>query len=714
MTKENASLRPQPLPKRPALNFYALGALVLALGLGGATLVQSYDARQEQRELVQWQNKLNLIADSREADIEKWLESYGKEFDAIATNPSVQLYLTALLTPDEAAPDTALAEDGEKPQAVFLRNMLITTAQRLGFLEGAPAELKEVHANVAKPSGTGLAIIGTDGKMLVATAGLGVLPDAIATVVAATPKGEARLLDIAPTADGSKQIGFLTPIYSIQAEAKPENQIATLIGVRKVGDDFYKLLHQPGLGEPTLEALLLRKDGENVSVLTPAFDKNRAGSATLALTTPELDAAEAVREPGTFAQKRDAAFRRTLMTSRAIKGAPWVLMLHIDRDSAMADSDTWIEQTRAIMGLALLATLFCLIAVWYYGTSRRNWLLSAEKTRLAKSLAAKEKLLRVVADHQQEPILLVDSSDIVRFANEPAARGFRLRPDEASGKGLVALMGPARGSEYSEANQKALKTNEALIRTWRETKDGIARVLQTAHIPLKALPIDSLPEATPGLLVIDQDVTALVTERENRIALSTQLVNTLVSLVDKRDRNAAHHSLGVALLAREIAQGMGLDARMAETAETAGKLMNIGKIVVPPELLTKTTPLEPDEKAFIRESLQRSADLIQNIPFDGPVVETLRQAQECYDGSGPMKIKGETILVSARVIAVANAFIGMTSPRAYRATMEASEAIGLLLQDKDTRYDQRVVVALAHFIENKRGKEVLAALAVEP
>src|SRR3546814_11267877 len=83
---------------------------------------------------------------------------------------------------------------------------------------------------------------------------------------------------------------------------------------------------------------------------------------------------------------------------------------------------------------------------------------------------------------------------------------------------------------------------------------------------------------------------------------------------------------------------------------------------------------------MIRNSVFASADLIRNIEFDGPVEETLRQLQEQYDGSGgPKGLKGDEILLTARVVAVANAFVGMVSARSWRAGMDFDKAVDVLL-----------------------------------
>ena len=115
----------------------------------------------------------------------------------------------------------------------------------------------------------------------------------------------------------------------------------------------------------------------------------------------------------------------------------------------------------------------------------------------------------------------------------------------------------------------------------------------------------------------------------------------------------------------------------------------------------------------IRDSLQKSVSLLHDIEFDGPVVETLKQAGERFDGTGPLRLKGEEILITARIIAVANSFIGMISPRSWRAAIGIEQATTLMLQNIDTHFDRRVVVALINFIENKQGREMLSELAMK-
>ncbi|HZW72504.1 MAG TPA: HD domain-containing phosphohydrolase [Caldimonas sp.] len=236
-------------------------------------------------------------------------------------------------------------------------------------------------------------------------------------------------------------------------------------------------------------------------------------------------------------------------------------------------------------------------------------------------------------------------------------------------------------------------------------------MLQSSHIPLPPMHLAQGPDLPRSVLVVEHDVTDLARERERRERTLKQLVAALTAAVDRRDCFASDQSTRVAALARTIALEMGLSPELAETAETAGNLMNFGKLLVPPELLTKAGQLSEEERALIRASIQTTADIIAGIEFDGPVVETLREMQERVDGNGPRGLKGEAIPVTARVVAVANAFVAMASPRAYRSGGDVDGAVDALLRETGSAFDRRVVAALITYLDSRGGRAEWAAMA---
>jgi HD-GYP domain-containing protein (c-di-GMP phosphodiesterase class II) len=98
-----------------------------------------------------------------------------------------------------------------------------------------------------------------------------------------------------------------------------------------------------------------------------------------------------------------------------------------------------------------------------------------------------------------------------------------------------------------------------------------------------------------------------------------------------------------------------------------------------------------------------SAQLLGNIDFEGPVVDTIRNSSENYDGSGAGGLSGESILLTARIVAVANAFVELCSPRAGNTRLSLEEATARLLADSGSLYDRRAVSALLNHVENHGG-----------
>lgn len=200
-------------------------------------------------------------------------------------------------------------------------------------------------------------------------------------------------------------------------------------------------------------------------------------------------------------------------------------------------------------------------------------------------------------------------------------------------------------------------------------------------------------------------------EREQRMRTLDQLVDMIVSFIDRRDPHAAERSTRVCRLAGSVARALRCDKLTTDTTETAARLMHIGHVDVPAEWLTRNAPLSDKERAAIKSSYTTAADLLSNIAFEGPVVETLRQASEHVDGSGPRNLKGDRILLSARIVAACDALVGMLTARAYRQPMSMVQALQVLQNAAGQKFDADVVTALVNYVENQGGRDLLKKAA---
>jgi PAS domain S-box-containing protein len=325
---------------------------------------------------------------------------------------------------------------------------------------------------------------------------------------------------------------------------------------------------------------------------------------------------------------------------------------------------------------------------------------------MAQKYQEQSDLLQLVTDSQPTSIFILDKDDKYRFANRQAAKDAGIAAGEMLGKPIANVLGPAAARRLTRLNHQAMEENRTVTEYGPVESGGKQKMIQSEHIPLKGT-----AGGVSGVLTVEDDITDFVNERERRARNLNQLVKTLVDVVDKRDPFAAQHSARVAQVARAVAKEMNLSEVEIETAEIAGNLLNLGKILIPESVLAKTEGLTEEERGMIRNSIMTSAELIKGIEFDGPVVETLQQAQASFDGSGNPPLKGDDIVITARVIAVANAFIGMVSDRAFRQALSIDQAIEALMKGVGKGFDRRVVAALINYLDNHGGREALAGTA---
>jgi HD-GYP domain-containing protein (c-di-GMP phosphodiesterase class II) len=128
-------------------------------------------------------------------------------------------------------------------------------------------------------------------------------------------------------------------------------------------------------------------------------------------------------------------------------------------------------------------------------------------------------------------------------------------------------------------------------------------------------------------------------------------------------------------------------------------------VLVPREILVKTAALTPDELKQVRDSILTSADILALIGFSQPVVPTLRQVLECFDGTGvPEGRKGNAILITARIVMVANVFVAMVSARAHRPGLNVRQALDTMMKEGDRKYDRNVITALDAAVGRRAGE----------
>jgi PAS domain S-box-containing protein len=186
-----------------------------------------------------------------------------------------------------------------------------------------------------------------------------------------------------------------------------------------------------------------------------------------------------------------------------------------------------------------------------------------------------------------------------------------------------------------------------------------------------------------------------------RKALSTT-IQVMVSTVEARDPYTAGHQIRAADLARTIATEMGLSPEKIEGIRMAGSIHDIGKISIPAEILSKPTKLSEIEFSLIKEHSRKGSEMLKNVESPWPLAEIVHQHHERMDGSGyPRNLKGEEILMEARILTVADVVEAMASHRPYRPGLGIKVALDEIEKNRGIFYDTAVAGACLRLFREK-------------
>jgi len=192
------------------------------------------------------------------------------------------------------------------------------------------------------------------------------------------------------------------------------------------------------------------------------------------------------------------------------------------------------------------------------------------------------------------------------------------------------------------------------------------------------------------------------------------IIQVLSAATEKRDPYTAGHQKRVADLARAIGQEMGLAKERVEGLRLTGIIHDIGKISIPAEILSKPGSLTENEYKLIQEHPKIGHDILGGIKLSWPAGKTILQHHERMNGSGyPAGLKGDDILLEARILAVSDVVEAMASHRPYRSALGIEAALEEIDKNKGVLYDSDVAAACLKLFREKGfifGVEVIHGL----
>ncbi|MCH8919187.1 MAG: HD-GYP domain-containing protein [Chloroflexi bacterium] len=183
-----------------------------------------------------------------------------------------------------------------------------------------------------------------------------------------------------------------------------------------------------------------------------------------------------------------------------------------------------------------------------------------------------------------------------------------------------------------------------------------------------------------------------------------ETATALAAAIEAKDPVTGCHGQRVAELAVGLARAVGVRDGELDGIYVGAVLHDIGKIAIPTEILMRPHPLNEEEWALIKRHPLDGARIISSVQFPWDVKPIIVQHHERFNGTGyPAGLRGEEIVLFARIFAVVDAFEAMTADRPYRRAMPEEKALDEITGNAGTQFDPDIA---STFVELRRSEAV--------
>ncbi|KAF0158584.1 MAG: response regulator receiver [Syntrophaceae bacterium] len=325
-----------------------------------------------------------------------------------------------------------------------------------------------------------------------------------------------------------------------------------------------------------------------------------------------------------------------------------------------------------------------------------------ERKKTEKDLQNSEELFRNLFQHHAAVKLIIDpyTGNIID-ANEAAVNYYGW-PREQITQMKIKDINTSREEEVKEAMEKVRVNNKIRFEFRHRRADGSVRDVEVFSSSIKAQGKDVLHSIVHDITERKQAETKLQQTLDSLRKAVNATIRVMVSVVESRDPYTAGHQIRSADLARAIATEMELPQDTIEGLRMAGSIHDIGKLSIPAEILSKPTKLLKIEFSLIKEHARTGYEMLKDVESPWPLAEIVYQHHERMDGSGyPRNLKGDEILMEARILMVADVVEAMASHRPYRPGLGIDAALSEIEKNRGLFYDEAVVDACRRLFREK-------------
>ena len=182
-----------------------------------------------------------------------------------------------------------------------------------------------------------------------------------------------------------------------------------------------------------------------------------------------------------------------------------------------------------------------------------------------------------------------------------------------------------------------------------------------------------------------------------------EAIESLTNAAESRELNSAGHGEMVARYSEIIARSLGLAPEEISDLVFAARVHDVGKLFVPERILNKPGPLTEGEFYVLKMHAEVGGEILATLPDAKKLREAVQHHHESFDGGGyPNGLRGEKIPLWARIMAITDAYVNMTSERSFAAAKTSEQALGELEKLSGTRYDGMLVRILIRELKAER------------
>jgi PAS domain S-box-containing protein/putative nucleotidyltransferase with HDIG domain len=332
------------------------------------------------------------------------------------------------------------------------------------------------------------------------------------------------------------------------------------------------------------------------------------------------------------------------------------------------------------------------------------------KHRAEAALQENRRWLATTLKSIGDAVLATDPRGLVTFLNPAAEALLEWGEAEARGRPVSEVFRVLDEATLAPVENPALSLLRGGGLGW-PSRDLLLLTAGGGKTPIagNAAPIVNDQGETLGVALVFRNITlkkkaeeALLRSVEQLRQTLEETVSALAAMSEKRDLYTAGHQQRVAQLAGAMAREMGLAEDRVDGLRVASKLHDIGKISVPAEILAKPARLTAIEMGIMRTHSEAGFEILKRVSFPWPVARMVRQHHERLDGTGyPDGLRGDEIMLEARILAVADVVEAMSSHRPYRAALGLDRALEEIRLGRGESYDPEAAAACLRLFQNK-------------